>query len=50
MSFKHFVCGDVDLSGSVTRKNEETFEIKSFNDHQFHIEKIGKMVKNWKVY
>jgi capping protein beta len=47
MSFKHPVCGLVDLSGSITRQNEETFEIKSgnHNDHQFHIEKIGKMVE-----
>lgn len=46
MSFKHPVCGEVDLSGSVTRQNEETYEIKSYNDHQVHIEKIGKMVED----
>jgi capping protein beta len=47
MSFKHTVCGIVDLSGSITRQNEETYEFKSTNytDHQFHIEKIGKMVE-----
>jgi capping protein beta len=47
MSFKHPVCGVVDLSGSITRQNDETYEIKSgnYNDHQFHVEKIGKMVE-----
>jgi capping protein beta len=47
MSFNHTVCGLVDLSGSITRQNEETFEVKSgnHNDHQFHVEKIGKMVE-----
>jgi len=45
MFFKHTTCGEVDLSGSVTRQNEETYEIKSYLDNQFHIEKIGKMVE-----
>ena len=47
MSFKHTVCGVVDLSGSMTRQNEETYELKGgYNDHQFHIEKIGKLVED----
>lgn len=47
MSFKHLVCGLVDLSGSITRQNEETYELKSTNllDQQFHVEKVGKMVE-----
>jgi len=46
MSFKHNVCGVVDLSGSITRQNEETCEIKSYLDQQAHIEKIGKMIED----
>ena len=46
MTFKHNVCGEVDLSGSITRQNEDTYEMKSYLDQHFHTEKIGKMVED----
>ncbi len=45
MKFKHQVCGDVDLSGSMTKQVEDSFFISSHTNYQFHIEKIGGMVE-----
>jgi capping protein beta len=45
MSLNHNVCGAVDLSGSITKQVETTAAIKSFYDHQSHVDNIGKLVE-----
>jgi len=45
MSFKHPVCGHVDLSGTLTKQTTYDAIAKTYLDHQFHIEKIGNMVE-----
>jgi capping protein (actin filament) muscle Z-line, beta len=45
MCLNHNICGTVDLSGSITKQVETTVPIKSFHDHQAHVDNIGKLVE-----
>lgn len=46
MSLSHNICGAVDLSGSITKQIESTVPIKSPQDHQAHVENVGRLVED----